>query len=210
MAWILLLEDDEILAQTLMTILHGEGHNVYRAKDATEAYELTYAHTFDLYLFDVNLPFASGFEVLRELRRSGDTTTTFFITALNDIASIAEGFDVGANDYIKKPFDLDEFLIRVRATLKPKETVIRLGDATYDCATGCVTVAGAESNLSPTEKALLGILVTDKGRTVEKERLFDAMEKPSEAALRVHMNRLKHKLGLAVTNIRSVGYRLEL
>lgn len=210
MALILLLEDDEILSQTLLSILRSEGYEAYRAKNATEVYELTYANQFDLYLFDVNIPFASGFDILRELRISGDMTTTFFITALNDIPSIAQGFDAGANDYIKKPFDLDEFVIRVRAALKPKELFISLGDALYNPVTSQITLWGNECDLSPVEKAILEVMISDRGRNVEKERLFDVMEKASDAGLRVHINRLKQKLGITITNIRSVGYRLEL
>lgn len=210
MARILLLEDDEILSQTLTTILKLEGHEVCRARDGKEAYELTFSQSFDLYLLDVNVPMVSGFEVLRELRNAGDSTPAFFITALNDIGSISQGFDVGANDYIKKPFDLEEFLIRVRAALKSKETVIHVGEAAYNPLTAHITVAGIECDLSPVERAIFGVLVTHRGRSVEKERLFEVMEKPSDAALRVHVNRLKQKLGIVITNQRSVGYRLEL
>jgi len=210
MARILLLEDDAILSQTLLSILRGEGYDVYSAKDGIEAFDLTYAHPFDLYLFDVNVPVSSGFEVLRELRKSGDNTTAFFITALNDIGSIAQGFEIGANDYIKKPFDLDEFLIRVRAALKPKEMVIQLGEVLYNLATKHLSVAGVEYDLSPVERAIFEVLVIARGRSVEKERLFEVMEKASDAGLRVHINRLKQKLGITITNIRSVGYRLEL
>lgn len=210
MARILLLEDDSILSQTLIDILQGEGYEVQRAKEGTEVYELTFNQSFDLYLFDVNVPNISGFDVLRELRKTGDTTTAFFITALNDIGSIAQGFEIGANDYIKKPFDLDEFLIRVCAALKPKEQSIVLGDALYNTVTSQITLSGNECDLSPVERAILEVMISDRGRSVEKERLFAVMEKESDAGLRVHINRLKQKLGVSITNIRSVGYRLEL
>lgn len=210
MARILLLEDDEILSQTLTTILEMDGYDVHRAREGRAVYELAFSQSFDLYLLDANVPMISGFEVLRELRNAGDTTPAFFITALSDIGSISQGFDVGANDYIKKPFDLEEFLIRVRAALKHKETVIYLGEAAYNPLTAQITVAGIECDLSPVERAIFGVLVSDKGRSVEKERLFAVMEKPSDAALRVHVNRVKQKLGVSITNQRSVGYRLEL
>lgn len=210
MVRILLLEDDSILSQTLVDILRSEGYDVECAKEGREVYELTYQRSYDLYLLDVNVPGISGFDVLRELRKTGDTTSAFFITALNDIGSIAQGFEVGANDYLKKPFDLDEFLIRVRAVLKPKEQCIVLGDALYNPLTSHLTVSGNECDLSPVEKAILEVMIADRGRSIEKERLFGVMEKASDAGLRVHINRLKQKLGISITNIRSVGYRLEL
>ncbi|MDD5156602.1 response regulator transcription factor [Sulfurimonas sp.] len=209
MGRILLLEDDEMLSQTILGILRAEGHEVYRAINGREAYELTFSTHYDLYLFDVNIPIFNGFEVLRELRNAGDTTPAFFITALNDIDSIARGFKAGANDYIKKPFDLDEFLIRVRAVLKRKEKVVVYRDIVFESATKQVLINGLECDLSPVERMIFSLLIHQLGRTVSKDSFYEIMEKSSDAALRVHVNRLKQKLGISITNIRSVGYRLE-
>lgn len=209
MGRILLLEDDEMLSQTLLSILRAEGHEVYRAINGREAYELTFSTHYDLYLFDVNIPIFNGFEVLRELRNAGDTTPAFFITALNDIDSISQGFKAGANDYIKKPFDLEEFLIRVRAVLKRKEQVVIYRDIVFESVTKQVLINGLECDLSPVERMIFSLLIHQLGRTVSKDSFYEIMEKSSDAALRVHVNRLKQKLGISITNIRSVGYRLE-
>ncbi|MDD2357579.1 MAG: response regulator transcription factor [Thiovulaceae bacterium] len=209
MAIILLLEDDEMLAQTITSILIIEGHDVHKASSGHEAYDLTFLNQYDLYLFDVNVPPPNGFKVLQELRNAGDTTTTFFITALNDINSISQGFEIGANDYIKKPFDLDEFLIRVRAALKRKQQVIHYNNIIFEPSTQQVYINNLECDLSPVERMIFSVLIQSIDRTVSKESFYELMDKPSDAALRVHVTRLKHKLGIDITNIRSVGYRLE-
>jgi DNA-binding response OmpR family regulator len=209
MAKILLLEDDEILSQTIITILHSEGYEVSKATNGREAYDLTFAYPFDLYLFDVNVPESNGFEVLRELRKSGDETVAFFITALSDIQSVSQGFESGANDYIKKPFDLDEFLIRIRAVLKRKNQSVVYGDIVFEPLSRAVYKNGVECDLSPVERMVFALLIQSVDRTVSKESFYEIMEKPSDAALRVHITHLKHKLNMRVSNIRSVGYRLE-
>lgn len=209
MGRILLLEDDEILAQTIAVVLRAEGFDVVRAMSGREAFDRTYEDRFDLYLFDVNVPEENGFEVLRELRAGGDMTKAFFITALNDIGSIEQGFDAGANDYIKKPFDLDEFLIRIRAVLKRTQRSIRYHDITFEPYTGQIFRNGWEYDLSPVERMVFALLIRNVDRTVPKEAFYEIMEKPSDTALRVHIAHLKQKLDLRIVNIRSVGYRLE-
>ena len=209
MAVILLLEDDQILSQTIASILTIEGHNIHKASNCREVYELTFSNQYDLYLFDVNVPSPNGFEVLEELRGAGDRTTTFFITALSDINSISKGFDIGANDYIKKPFDLDEFLVRVRAALKRKQQIIYYSHIVFEPSSQQVYINNLECDLSPIERTIFSALIQSVDRTVSKESFYELMDKPSDAALRVHVTRLKHKLSIDITNIRSVGYRLE-
>ena len=209
MATILLLEDDEMLAQTITSILIIEGHDVHKASNGQEAYDLTFSNQYDLYLFDVNVPPPNGFKVLQELRNAGDATTTFFITALSDIDSISHGFDIGASDYIKKPFDLDEFLIRVRAALKRKQQVIYYRNIVFEPSSQQVYINNLDCDLSPVERMMFSALIQNIDRTVSKESFYEIMDKPSDAALRVHVTHLKHKLGIDIANLRSVGYRLE-
>ena len=209
MSLILLLEDDEILSQTIISILLNEGYEVHKASSGQEVYNLTFSNRYDLYLFDVNVPPPNGFEVLRELRKSGDKTVAFFITSLSDIHSIAQGFDVGANDYIKKPFDLDEFLIRVSAALKRRQLTIMYKNIVFEPNTLQVFSNDLECNLSPVQRTIFSLFMNNIDRTVSKELFYEMMDKPSDAALRVHVNHLKNKLNLQISNIRGVGYRLE-
>jgi len=118
MTKILLLEDDKVLSESLIELLEYENFAITHVKDGEEAINKTYEQKFDMFLFDVNVPFVNGFELLRNLRESGDETPAIFLTALDDIASLSLGFKSGADDYIKKPFDFDELLVRIKAILK--------------------------------------------------------------------------------------------
>lgn len=209
MAKILLLEDDEMLSQTIAATLKFEGYEVICAKNGEAAAELTYENRFDLYLFDVNVPFINGFDLLGELRDAGDRTPAFFVTALNDIGSISKGFDAGCDDYIKKPFDLDELLIRVGGILKRRSGSLSYKEVSFDPETGQVLLNGSEADLQNVERAMLRLLMERVGQTVTKETFYDVMEKPSDVALRVHIAALKKRFDLEVSNVRGVGYRLE-
>ena len=115
---LLLLEDDQVLAESLIELLESENFDIVHVLNSQKALDETFLQKFDLLLLDVNVPLFNGFELLKSLRDSGDKTPAIFLTALTDIASLSKGFDVGADDYIKKPFDFDELLIRINAILK--------------------------------------------------------------------------------------------
>ena len=114
---ILLLEDDYELAQTLKELLEEAGYSVDMVHTGNDAIDASYDNKYDLYVFDINVPDISGIELLENLRQADDTTPTIFISALVDINTIAKGFEVGADDYLKKPFFPEELLIRVKAKL---------------------------------------------------------------------------------------------
>ncbi len=209
MARILLLEDDEVLSQTIAAVLEAEGHTVTRVQNGEEAAEVAYDGDFDLYLLDVNVPFMNGFDLLASLRDAGDTTPAFFVTALNDTASLSRGFDAGGDDYIKKPFDIEELLIRVNAALRRRSDERVCGNVRLDPRTMTVRMDEKETDIPHTEKEILRLLMDRKGQTLPKEACYDVMETPSDMALRVHISKLKKRLGLNIVNVRGVGYRLE-
>lgn len=120
MSKILLLEDDPLLSATLLDLLRAEGFEVVHAIDGEEALEISYAQKFDLYLLDINVPLLNGIDFLKLLRDSGDLTPAFFISALRDIKTISQAFDTACDDYIKKPFDFDELLVRIKAHIVKK------------------------------------------------------------------------------------------
>lgn len=132
---LLILEDDKLFNETLQDFLEEEGFNVAFALDPYSALELTYEQKFDLYLFDVNLPYETGFSLLKKLRDSGDTTPTIFLTSREDKLSLREGFHVGADDYMKKPIDLDELLLRINALLRRqiRKDIVHIGKYKLDC-----------------------------------------------------------------------------
>jgi len=206
---ILLLEDDTILAQTMVQILEQENYDVTLVGDGEEVLEYTYDNKYDLYLFDINVPLLNGTQTLKLLREAQDNTPTFFITALIDIKSTLNGFDCGCDDYIKKPFDLDELLARIQATLKRKNPVVEYKDITFDLLESRVLKDNNEIALGSVEKEIFSLLIRNIGIIVDKSNFFDCMNKPSEPALRVLISKLKKVLDLDITNIKGIGYKLE-
>ncbi len=214
MSKILLLEDDEVLSETLVELLEGEGFKVTHVTDGEMALDSTFVKTFDLFLFDVNVPFLDGFELLKSLRETEDRTPTIFITSLSDIASLSKGFDVGADDYIKKPFDFDELVVRINALLKKA----------YNTYSDEIVVDNfrfiIEKNelfrddefiaLAPYDLEITKLLFQNLDKTLTKEIIFQNLNhasEMSEGALRVHINKLR-KTGLPITTIKGIGYRL--
>ncbi len=206
---ILFLEDDPVLADTVIDLLEDEGFGVEHVKEGEAALDRSYENDYDLYLFDVNVPGVNGFELLKALRDADDGTPAFFITALVDIASIGSGFASGADDYIKKPFDPDELIIRIRAKLAQSVQAIAYKGFSYDPGSRQLTHEGSPVDLGEIQKEIFHLLMTHLGQTVDKSHFFDVMEQPSDQALRVHITKLKQRTGLDISNVRGVGYRLE-
>ena len=212
---ILLLEDDEILHETLVELLEAENFEVVHAKDGREALDATFVSGFDVMLLDVNVPFIDGFELLKELREAGNKTPAIFLTALTDIASLSHGFEIGADDYIKKPFDFDELLIRIRALLKNRyssgSSKIKIANFTFDIESEEVYKDGKFLKLTPYEAIISKVLFQNSNKTISKYALLDLLNEGhemSEGALRVHINSLR-KMGLPIMTIRGIGYRFE-
>lgn len=212
---ILILEDDKLFNETLEDFLEEEGFEVAFALDPYSALDLAYEDKFDLYLFDVNLPYESGFSLLKKLRDFGDMTPTIFLTSRNDKYSIKEGFDMGADDYMKKPIDLDELLLRIRAVLRRKyrSDKILLGEYTLDVV--AKRLYRNKELLKVTTKTieLLLLLSNAKGEVVRisqiEEQLWHSNEEVSLGAIRVYVTTLK-KYFPNIENIRGVGYRLTI
>lgn len=206
---ILFLEDDEILAQTMVQILEQENYKVTLVNDGEEVLEATYEDQYHLYLFDVNVPTLNGMDTLKLLRDANDTTPAFFITALRDTKSTLKGFKYGCDDYIKKPFDLDELLARIKVTLQRKNPVIEYGDIVFDLLENRVLKDNKEVALGNVEKDIFALLIRNINVTVNKSTFFDYMKKPSDPALRVLISKLKKLLELNITNTKGIGYKLE-
>jgi len=213
LARILVLEDDQLFNETLEDFLEEEGYEVETAMDPYSALEMGYRYIFDLYLFDVNLPYENGFDLLEKLRQSGDTTPTIFLTSRNDKASLAEGFSKGADDYMKKPIDLDELLLRIQAVLRRQIRQERMSIGRYRLDTVAKILYLDRETLDVTKKAieLLLLLVQAKGEVVSsdeiKNRLWAAGQSASDGALRVYVTQLKKYFPENIVNVRGVGYR---
>jgi len=204
---LLLLEDDQILSETLQHFLLREGYEVDVALSEEEAEELTFANRYDLYLFDINLPSGNGLDFLKALRHAEDETPTIFITALTDLNSMAEGFALNAIDYIKKPFDPEELLIRLKA--KFRDDVLYYDNIQYDPKNNVLRQEGEVVHMGKVPYRVFIKLLLNVGNVVAQDVLFECLEQPSGNALRVAITKIKHKLDIEIINIRGQGYMLE-
>ena len=214
MARLLLVEDDVNLGETLLELLEMEGFDVTWVADGQQALDVTFMHSYDLLLLDVNVPFVDGFELLSGLRESGDETPAIFITAMSDIASLSKGFEVGADDYIKKPFEFDELIVRIhsliRKRLKIKENIIAIEDFNFHIDTNELYQKESFISLSRIELKLTSLFFKQMNTTITKENILMELsdgEEASEGALRVHINKLR-KHGLPIQTVKGTGYRL--
>lgn len=206
---ILLLEDDFTLGESIEEMLCEAHYNVDWVRNGEDAANQTYNNHYDLYLFDINVPEMNGFDLLEQLRNAEDLTPTIFISALSDIASITKGFALGADDYLKKPFYPEELIVRIEAKFAKRQNIFHYGAISYNPKTNEITKNGALLCLGDVQLPLLRLFITNIGHTLSKENLFELMEHPSDTALRVAINKLKHTTEWKIDNIRGIGYRIE-
>lgn len=210
---ILVLEDDRLFNETLQDFLEEEGFFVDCVLDPYSALDCTYQCKYDLYLFDVNLPYESGFDLLEKLRQSNDMTPVIFLTSREDKDSLARGYRAGADDYMKKPIDLDELLFRIEALMRrhTRQTKIALGVYELDVVAKKLCLNGKAVDVTQKAVELLVLLFESKGEVVTieriKDRLWSADQMPSDGALRVYVAQLKKIFPDAVLNIRGIGYQ---
>jgi len=205
---LLLLEDDPQLAKTLVKYLGQHGYEVDWAKNGEEAVDLSYDNTYALYLFDINVPLLNGIDLLSQLREADDLTPTIIISALVDIGSVTQGFIAGADDYLKKPFDPEELLIRIKAKTSTLKTHFKLRDLEADIESREVYQNGKLLSLGEVQKSILMVLLQNYPNPVTKDELMLCLEKPSDLALRVNISKLKKHLGIEIKSVRGVGYQI--
>ena len=199
--------------------LHDGGYTVDWVRDGGEA-ELALANSvYDLALLDLGLPRRDGLEILRSLRRAGRDVPVVIITARDSVADRVVGLDNGADDYLVKPFDLDELLARARAVIRRRDgrssPEMSYGALTIDPAKRLVTFRGARVELSAREFAVLEALMKEPGAVVSREKLEDAVygwgEEVGSNSIEVHLHHLRRKLKpQLIRNVRGVGYRIAL
>lgn len=215
---LLLVEDDDILGDGLKTGLKQVGYTVDWAKDGQTADSALITDKFDVMVLDIGLPIKSGLDVLRDLRQRGDQMPVLVLTARESIADRVLGLDSGADDYLSKPFDLDELCARLRALQRRKagraEPVIRHGNVTLDPAAHQVYQNKKAINLSMREFVLLQHLLENVGRVIPRARLEQKLygwESEVESnSLEVFIHHLRKKLGAElIRTIRGVGYIIE-
>jgi DNA-binding response OmpR family regulator len=211
---ILLLEDDTLLAQSVIEELEDAGYSVTWAQESDRVIDLTYDNHFDLYLFDVNVPGINGFELLHSLRESGDTTAAIFMTSRNQIDDIRQGFGVGANDYIKKPFDLDELLVRIESKLPQNHSTQLSAEFRLDPQSYEITCKNQTHQLPPKEFDLINYFVTHQDQLLNPHDIIEEFSDAqiSIATFRTYIKNLKRHIGECgvIENVKGVGYRFKL
>ena len=215
---ILLLEDEYSLRESVREYLEDFGFGVDAFENGEEAMDALYKGRYGLLLLDVQVPGINGFELLAELRKSGDRTPAIFITSLTNIENLAKGFEIGCSDYIKKPFELRELQLRLEHALKTEcfrtqNDIITLSDRySYDLKNFVLRDGEEEIQLSKTEKRILEALVKHRGSVVSMEQFQDEVwgEYMDPANIRVQINKLRKKMDEEIIrNVRGLGYKID-
>lgn len=216
---LLLVEDDFILKDGLERSFTKLGYAVDVVMDGERANQLLTYQEYDVIVLDLGLPKLDGFEVLKRLRARGNTTPVLILTALEDTQNRVKGLDLGADDYLAKPFELAELEARVRALIRRGvsggSAKISFGDLVFDTSSRQCSVKDVALSLSAREIALLELLMLKATKVVSKAKILEHLcswnEEMSENAVEVNVSRLRKKLnvfGVEIRTIRGLGYVL--
>ena len=218
---ILIAEDDQVLADGLLRALRASGAAVDHVPDGAQADAALMTNSeFDLLILDLGLPRLHGLEVLKRLRARGQTLPVLILTAAGSVDERVNGLDLGADDYMAKPFALQELEARVRALLRRgmggATSTIKHGPLVYDQAGRVATIDGKMIDLSARELGLLEVLLQRSGRLVSKDQLVERLcewgEEVSNNAIEVYIHRLRKKIEkdpIRIATVRGLGYCLE-
>jgi DNA-binding response OmpR family regulator len=217
---ILLAEDDDVLSDGISVALRQSGLVVDKVETGLDADLALSSTPYDLAILDLGLPKLDGLDVLQRLRARGKSIPVLIVTARDGLEDRVAGLDLGADDYISKPFDLPELEARVRALIRRgrwgNNLEIVVGALHFDTVGRSATVGGEPLELSARELAVLEVLIQRVGRIVPKEQLAEQLygwdEEVSQNAIEVNVHRLRKKLepvGLNIRTIRGLGYLLE-
>lgn len=214
---LLVIEDDEVLREGIRDALCMEGHATDPVANCADAREAVSGFAYDAIILDIGLPDGSGLELLRDWRRAGITTPILLLTARDMPGDRIVGLDLGADDYLGKPFDLGELLARLRAISRRDggraDAKVRLGSLEIDPAARVVTLDGRPVDLSRRELAVLEVLARRPDHVVPRSRIEDAIygwqEEVGSNAVEVHIHKLRAKLGAdRILTVRGLGYRI--
>ena len=217
MSRILIAEDETRIASFIERGLQASGYATGVVRDGESALALARSGDFDLMILDLGLPGRDGLEVLYALRDEGTSIPVVILTARSSVREVVTGFEGGADDYITKPFDFDELLVRVRARLRPvrpaEPAILRVGGAELDLRTRQVSIDGEPIALSAREFALAEAFFSHPGQVLSREQLLSRVWgydfDPGSNVVDVYVGYLRRKLGKdRIVNVRGMGYRL--
>jgi len=206
---ILLLEDDIALGETVQDLLNDNHYKVDYVTTGNDAIDSSYENKYDIYIFDINVPDIDGLDILKALREADDKTPAIFISAMTDLKTVLKGFEVGGDDFIKKPFYPEELLAKVNLKLAKEDKTIIFDNITYYTKDEKIEKNGQSIYLGGIQLKLFKLFINNTNRIIIKDELYECLEKPSGSALRFQISRLKNSTGFNIKNIRGSGYILE-
>ena len=218
---LLIIEDEKKLCDTIAKSLHASGYETDVCYDGNEALEMVYSEEYDLIVLDLNLPGTDGMEILRQLREHKEETRVLILSARSQIADKVRGLDAGANDYMEKPFHLQELEARIRSLTRRRfiqnDICLECEGVRFDTRERAAYVGGEKITLTRKENGILEYLLLNQGRPVSQEELiehvWDANVDSLTSSIRVHMSSLRKKLKAAlgydpIVNKIGEGYRI--
>jgi len=219
---ILLVEDEQMLAEILSDTLSDREFEVHLAYDGLQALDMTRKENYDVIVSDIMMPGLDGFSLVRRLRNDGCRTPVLFLTARSATEDVVKGFETGGNDFLRKPFAMDELIVRIKAlagraeSMQPAETSYRIGRYEFNPLSKSLSLHGKETILAAREAAVLLRLCRRKGQIVEASELLKELWGDDNyfnlRSLNVYITRLRHHLkddsSVEIISIRSVGYQL--
>ncbi len=216
---ILLLEDDPILSEIIEEFLCEHGYHVALFYDGQEALDALFVDKFDILVLDINVPRLSGFELLKALKEAKIHTPTIFITSLSQINDVKKGFALGAEDYLKKPFELEELLVRIERTKKlhniEQNEPVKLSNAiVYEPFNNTLFTPSQSFQLRKKEAQLLDFFLSQQNRLLSFEEIIEEVwrydDVPTHATVRTYIKNLRsYGLEANIENIKGVGYRFK-
>ena len=221
---ILFVEDEEDLTLIVADTLRGEGYEVVTAVDGEDGLEKFKTEAADIVVADVMMPKMDGFTMAKEIRKLSPTVPLLFLTAKSTIDDVEQGFEIGANDYLKKPFELRELIVRIKALLRrygdnrTEDMQFAIGLYTFNVTTQTLSFGDKETELSHFEAKILERLATNIGKTVDASELMIAVWQRDEQSNRnslhgyIHKLRraLRHDPSISIINQRGFGYMLTI
>ena len=219
---ILFVEDEEDLTLIVSDTLRGQGYDIITAADGIQGLEKFKSEGADIVVADVMMPKMDGFTMAKEIRKLSPTVPLLFLTAKSTIDDVEQGFEIGANDYLKKPFELRELIVRIKALLRrygdnrTEDIRFAIGAYTFNVTTQTLSFGNKETELSHFEAKILERLVTNIGKTVDASELMIAVWQRDEQSTRTSLHGYIHKLrrtmrhdpAISIINQRGFGYML--
>ena len=214
---ILLLEDDELFAESLVDFLEELDFDLFHVKDGEAFIAQAYENNFDLYLLDINVPKINGLASLDKIRSLGNNTPAIFLTSYKDKETLQEGFHSGCDDFLTKPFDMDELFLRIRSLLKRSHKIIetiQIDNIIFDPQNNTLSKDKTIIETSLKVIELFKLFYENNGKIVTKEMIIDRLwgydEVYSDGSIRVYITKIQKLFDeKKITNIKNVGYKID-